>query len=316
MAGGSPKISVGIPVFNGEEYLAAALDSVMAQSFTDFEVVISDNASTDGTRRICEGYAEGDPRVRYYRNRENQGAASNFNRVFRLSRGRYFKWLAHDDEMAPEFLECCARVLDADPAIVMCHPLVTIIDGEGRHIGRFDLSLPEATSSKPHERFAQLVRFDRWGFEIFGLIRAHALKRTALIRGFVGSDRILRAELGLRGRFFEIPEYLMRSRDHAARSVRAMPAHHMRGEWFDPAKRGKTLFPHWRIFAEYLKAVHRAPVSRSDRRHCLLHMARWPAGDMNWARMAADLVIAAKPDAWEVFFRLMKSDKWLNAGRP
>src|SRR5690242_6344650 len=100
----SPKVSIGLPVYNGERFLAEAIDSVLAQTFTDFELIISDNASTDRTPEICKAYAEKDSRIRYYRNEENQGASWNFNRVFELSRGMCFQWLAHDDYIAPGFL--------------------------------------------------------------------------------------------------------------------------------------------------------------------------------------------------------------------
>lgn len=85
------RVSIGLPVYNGEQYLAKALDSLLAQTFTDFEVIISDNASTDRTSEICAAYLERDPRIRYYRNQQNIGAAPNFNRTFELATGMYFK---------------------------------------------------------------------------------------------------------------------------------------------------------------------------------------------------------------------------------
>src|SRR4051794_3298661 len=92
-----PKLSIGLPVYNGENFLAHAVDSILAQDFRDFELIISDNASTDRTAEICRGYAESDPRVRYVRFETNQGGSRNFCYVFELARGEYFKWAAHDD---------------------------------------------------------------------------------------------------------------------------------------------------------------------------------------------------------------------------
>jgi glycosyltransferase involved in cell wall biosynthesis len=99
-----PKVSIGVPVFNGENYLAQALESILAQDFADFEVIISDNCSTDKTPEICTSFAKRDSRVKYFRNDSNIGASPNYNRTFELSRGEYFKWCAHDDRCGRAFL--------------------------------------------------------------------------------------------------------------------------------------------------------------------------------------------------------------------
>ena len=118
MSSSTPKVSLGLPVYNGENFIAQAIESILAQTFTDFELIITDNGSTDRTPKICEAYAARDRRVAYSRNPENLGAAPNFNRAFALSSGRYFKWVAHDDLIAPEFLARCVKVLDNDPSVV------------------------------------------------------------------------------------------------------------------------------------------------------------------------------------------------------
>src|SRR3972149_8539793 len=93
----NPRVSVGLPVFNGEQFLRQALDSVLAQTYPGFELIISDNASTDRTQDICEAYATRDKRIQYYRQSKNVGGGRNYNFVFEVSNGEYFKWLAHDD---------------------------------------------------------------------------------------------------------------------------------------------------------------------------------------------------------------------------
>ena len=92
-----PRISIGMPVYNGEQFLAGALDSVLTQDFEDFELIISDNASEDGTQKICLDYAARDRRIRYYRNEMNIGGSRNHSRVFELSAAEYFKWAHYDD---------------------------------------------------------------------------------------------------------------------------------------------------------------------------------------------------------------------------
>src|SRR5262245_20089689 len=100
----APRVSVGIPVRNGQRFLADALDSLLAQTFTDFEIIVCDNASTDRTEQICRRYLARDPRVRYHRNARDIGPAANHNVGFQMSRGEYFRWHAHDDMVAPEYL--------------------------------------------------------------------------------------------------------------------------------------------------------------------------------------------------------------------
>ena len=112
----SPRVSIGMPVYNGADHVAKAIQAILSQTFEDFELVISDNASSDGTDQICRRYAALDPRIRYCRNDHNLGAAANYNRVFELARAEYFKWAAHDDLYAPEYLERCVAELDSSAA--------------------------------------------------------------------------------------------------------------------------------------------------------------------------------------------------------
>ena len=114
-----PRLSIGMPVFNGEKYLKQALASILAQTHQDFQLIISDNAFTDRTQQICLDYVAKDSRIHYYRNKKNLGGPKNYNCVFELSSGEYFKWAAYDDVLAPEFLKKCVDVLDKDTSIVV-----------------------------------------------------------------------------------------------------------------------------------------------------------------------------------------------------
>ena len=100
----TPKVSIGMPVYNGEGYIQSAIESILQQDFTDFELIISDNGSNDKTQAICKQFAQIDSRVIYHRSDRNRGAAWNYNRLFDLSRGEYFKWQAHDDLCRPQFI--------------------------------------------------------------------------------------------------------------------------------------------------------------------------------------------------------------------
>ncbi|MEL6997626.1 MAG: glycosyltransferase family 2 protein, partial [Pseudomonadota bacterium] len=178
----TPKLSIGLPVYNGENYLAEALESLIDQSFEDFEIFISDNASTDGTQEICETYCQKDTRIRYSRLSENRGAAYNYNRVFEETSSAYFKWAAHDDLCLPHFLETCVKALDAaGPGTVLSYTTATTIDADGEPI------IPDPYASGdflyPRSKFAPVrvvhtLRRMSLVNSVFGVIRRDALAKT------------------------------------------------------------------------------------------------------------------------------------------
>jgi glycosyltransferase involved in cell wall biosynthesis len=163
-----PRVSIGIPVYNGEKYLEQALESILAQTFTDFEVIISDNASTDQTQEICQAYQSRDDRIHYFRSERNLGAAPNYNRVFELSTGELFKWAAYDDLISPDFLLKCVEVLDSDPGAVLCYPRVNLINEHGEIINIYNPE-PDANSLSPYERFRNLMFTANLWIYTFGL---------------------------------------------------------------------------------------------------------------------------------------------------
>ncbi|HWQ95894.1 MAG TPA: glycosyltransferase family 2 protein, partial [Candidatus Methylomirabilis sp.] len=283
-----PRVSIGLPVCNGENYLKEALDSILAQTYTEFELIISDNASTDSTPRICQAYTDKDPRIRYYRNEKNLGAAWNFNHVFEMSYGEYFKWAAHDDIIAPDYILKCVKVLDNDNSIILCNSRAKFIDKSGKIIADYNISSQKANSPKPQDRFGFLIFFDHWCFDVFGLIRSDYLRRTSLIKAYPGSDRALLAELGLLGRFYEVPEHLFFNREHAERSVRAHAKIRLRAGWFDTSKEGKIAQPQWGVFFQYLRSVNHFPLDLYDKACCYMHIGKWVS--MYYRSMAKELI--------------------------
>ena len=220
-----PRVSIGMPVYNGERYVAEALESLITQTFSDFELVIADNASTDRTEAICRSYARRDDRVRYVRNRANYGAIYNFNNVFRLTTGEYFKWAAYDDVCDATFLSRCVEVLDQDPGVVLACPRVVGIDEEGHPTDivtrpghgrdlvtgvRLDID-PAVSPSDPDpvQRWRFMMRYLWWTPHLYGLIRADVMSKTDLHPFHFNGDHILLAELALLGRFHEIPDELL-----------------------------------------------------------------------------------------------------------
>jgi glycosyltransferase involved in cell wall biosynthesis len=284
MANNKPQLTIGLPVYNGQKYIGQAIESILAQTYRDFELVISDNASTDGTQEICREYLK-DPRVRYYRSKKNNGGAWNWNRVFELSSGLYFKWAAHDDTHAPEFVERCIRELEKDPAIVLCHSKDAIIDENSRVVGAYDLG-DIKDSEKPHERFREMLDKKGLPWLVFGVFRRDALSKTHIFGDYIGADWNLLAEISLIGRIIEIPEYLFYRRDHPeaytdSHYSKPVNVHDYRTEtlwWSGSGKKALVILPHWRNCLEFFKSVMRAPLAIKERWLCYREITWWFLG--------------------------------------
>ena len=261
-----PQLSVGLPVYNGQRYLAEALDALLGQSFTDFELIISDNASTDETEEICRRYAAKDPRIRYIRQPRNIGLNPNHNLVLREARGEYFKWAAHDDLYGRDLLARCVAALDEHPDVVLSHADMAIIDETGTVVRRFDYTLT-TDSMDVTERFRSLVLTDGADDE-YGVIRTDVLRSIRPKDSYHHASRPFIAEIAFRGRFHQVRELLYFRRDHPDRSDRnpTIPALCTN---LDPRRAGQSTS---RLLAEYawryVEAIARAPLSAADRWAC------------------------------------------------
>lgn len=254
-----PRIAIGLPVHNGEPLLTAALDSWLAQDWDDFELIVSDNASTDGTEAVCRRYADADPRIRYHRQEVNRGAVHNFNHTFHLASSPYFTWAAHDDVVEPGFLRRCLEVLEEDASVVLSYPLVDYVDLEGEPTGRATPPL-ELRDPDPAQRLRALLdaQLDL-PYPVFGLMRRDAAARTGLIRSNKGSDRTLLAELCLLGRFRQVPEVLLHYRDHPPASRERTRA------WWDPANRTRLSVRTLTLLRQHHEAIWATALPRRDK---------------------------------------------------
>lgn len=262
------KISIGLPVYNGARYLGEAIDSILSQTFFDFELIISDNGSSDSTVEICRRYAADDSRVRLELNASNRGAAWNYNRVFALATGEYFKWCSHDDSIAPTYLQRCYEVLAAHPKTVLCYPQTLLIDEHGGNPTFYPDGL-HLDAPDPVARFERyLFRPAKRCNPLLGLMRREALIRTDLIGSYNASDQVLLAHLALLGGFYEIPEPLMLRRDHPGASLRANRTAREVAAWFDPSRRGKIVLPALRHGWEYLRCIRKAKLGLSQQWQC------------------------------------------------
>ena len=262
-----PRVTVGLPVYNGARYLSSALDSLAAQTFSDLEIVISDNGSTDETEEICRDFAARDERVRYIRRAENRGAAWNFNSVVSEASTPYFKWAAADDVLAPACVERCVEVLDeTDDRVVLVYPETKLIDEEGAVIGDWQdgVDLREAAA---HDRLRSLVQNLILGHPMFGVVRRHSLEQTHLNGSFPSSDYVLLAELAMLGEIRQVREPLFFRRVHGESSRNANASPEQLSEWFGAGS--ATRREHTRLYAEHLRAIASSPIPLRERLRCL-----------------------------------------------
>jgi glycosyltransferase involved in cell wall biosynthesis len=265
-----PRVTLGLPVYNGAKYLERVLESALGQTFTDFELIISDNASTDGTQEICQRFAQSDRRIFYRRNEANVGLAANHNLLVDLARGKYFKWLAHDDECLPTLLQCCVEVLDAAPsAVAMVYTAVEKIDEAGTPLG---VTSDHVGSSSPYpwQRLLQFLHNASIFNFTYGLMRTDVLRRTRLHGLYPMADRVLFAELAMCGELLEIGEPLYRLRLHSGRSLQVHATAQSRRELFDPSSAGKRslLSIQGRVYVELVRGAWKTPRRMHEKLAC------------------------------------------------
>ena len=218
-----PRVSIGLPVYNGENFLEDAIRSVLAQTFDDLELIVSDNASTDRSAEIARDFAASDPRVRYFRNERNLGAAPNYNRAWAESTGACSSGLSHDDRIMPTYVAATVAALDAMPDAVLCNTVVDYIDEHGTVFTTYDSGLDLASGADPAQRFAAMVLRSHACIDFFGMARREAMAGSLLHGSFHGADRAFLAQMALRGRLLQLPEHLVQMREHKHRYTRNKP---------------------------------------------------------------------------------------------
>lgn len=271
-----PRVSIGLPVYNGEHYISETLDSLINQTYKDFELIISDNASTDGTEQICLSYSKRDERIRYFRNSINLGAAKNYQLAFEPSLGKYFRWANSDDLFAPDSLLRCVEILDREPKVILVYPKTKFIDEHGRFISENEDNL-NLQSNSVSERFIQLFERLEYVNAIYGLMRTDILRKTGLIRNFIGGDIPLMAELTLYGKFWEIPEFLFFRRFHPKALSSSKEIAQIQ-EFFDPKTKGRLALTEWKHYIAHIDSVRRAPLEVNEKIrifYFLIQMALW-----------------------------------------
>jgi glycosyltransferase involved in cell wall biosynthesis len=299
------KVAIGIPVHNGANFVGAAIESILAQTWGDFDLFISDNASTDATEEICRAHACKDPRVHYVRQARNLGAAGNHNALLGMGDSPYFKWASHDDLLASGFLAACVGALDRDPATVLASPSSTLIGSAGTPLpcsperdGLVDESgvrwplLPEnnpnLASDDPVLRFEAVMITMVMCVEIYGLIRRSALRHMTM-GAFAGADKVLLAQLSLLGRFWLGEETLFFRRCHPQQFSASVSGQY-RAQWFS-GRRDSMVGQQLKLLLAYCRAPYAARLTARQRSACLQAVARRALfRGRQWRRLTGALV--------------------------
>jgi glycosyltransferase involved in cell wall biosynthesis len=303
----NPRVSIGLPVYNAVNYLDECISALLAQSFTDFQIIISDNASTDGTEKLCHEWCRRDERIRYVRQPVNRGSIWNHNQVFLLSQGEYFKWMGHDDLYASDWLEKCVQLLDKQPDVVWCHTQTLHIDFQGTVVpAHEDPAIPPGKSahsllftggelppvtradSDPCKRFHAVILGTTWCADAYGLIRSSVLKQTHLFPTCYGPEKVLMAELALFGRYSEIPEVLSYKRFHAEASSGSSDSKKKRG-FVQGTKRKYLRSDRLTLLRGYCVAVWNSPLSVRQKIQCFGMIARYVLQVRKYRRLLSGL---------------------------
>jgi glycosyltransferase involved in cell wall biosynthesis len=286
----SPRLSVGLPVYNAEKYLAESLDAILAQTFQDFELIISDNASTDATAEICKEYLQRDSRIRYHRNPKNLGVAANYNGTVHLAQAEFFRWATYDDLIGPEHFEKCIEVLESNPEVVLCYPKTINIDEDGNVLGNYEDGLC-ILDDQPHVRFRKAMKrlvFCDCNAE-YGIIRREVLLKTGMEADYHSADRVLLAELVLHGAFYEVPYRLQYHRLHKAASTQVNKSARDWSAWLNPSTAGKRSYPKVRRFIEFFRAINRGPVRGYKKVYCYVQVLLFYVHPDKWKRLVRRL---------------------------
>ena len=291
------RVSVGLPVYNAEQYLDQALSTLVAQTHQDLEIIISDNASTDSTQRICEAYAARDPRICYYRQTFNRGGAFNHNFVVARATSPYFRWYAADDWLEPECIETCARVLDENPGVVLAWARPTPMR-DGEPIVEYPVE-PVWDDSSASTRLRSLIGppHDRSliseCYPIYGVSRTEAFVDCLPLGSFYGADNVVLVGMALKGHWQEVGPGLFYCRRHASNSTSGRNRFEV-ARWMDPDRRPGRSMPETNRFVGYARAVARARLPWSERLRCAWLVLRWPATHRHWRLMIWDFRMLAR----------------------
>jgi glycosyltransferase involved in cell wall biosynthesis len=204
-------VSIGMPVYNEESYIEQAIISILNQDYNNFELIISDNASTDQTKEICLNYSKKDSRIRYYSQNITTDAATNFNYVASIAKGNFFMWASGHDTRDSTLISRCIAQFEKSSSIILCYSDANWIDAKGNNIG-IEQSDIDTIGMDRIKRLKKVFWNLGYAYPIYGLFRKDILDTVLPTQRVLGSDIILLNELSAIGEFARIPEPLFNIR--------------------------------------------------------------------------------------------------------
>lgn len=267
-----PRISIGMPAYNAAATIGAAIAALLAQSFGDFELIVSDNASTDATRDVAEDLARRDGRIRYIRHPVNIGANLNYSHAFKCARGEFFKWASSSDWCAPTFLERCLQALLPRADAVLAAPRTRLFEGDPSSFRDYAHDI-EILDDTPSQRLSHLMSALHLNNAVNGLIRSAALRGTDLIAPYIGADVVLMGHLALLGKILRVDEGLYYRRMEVSTSTALQDADAKRRHHY-PKMSARTLFQASKRYWGWLRSATAAPMSVAERWRVYRYVAR------------------------------------------
>lgn len=259
-----PLVSIGLTVHNQSPYLKKTIESLLAQSYRKFELLIADNASDDGSSDICDHYGRQDDRIRFFRNDYNVGKLSNLDLVLKSSRGRFFLWASGHDVFHPDYLSSLVNAFnDNDASVVYCYPGTVLID----HLDRTLSSAPDPSidtrGMSVADGFRSVIRNFKLGNTQSGLFRTSAIKKVWQPYFNRGSEHILAAQLSLVGDIVHIENKLFFKRkalNHGLQSFERKAKLRSLS-----LTRHEAIIPHTMLALEHVALIQGSALSQEDK---------------------------------------------------
>jgi len=250
-----------MPVRNGTKFIRRAIDSLLAQTYTNFELIISDNDSNDGTWELVQGYAGRDMRIKLYRQVTNIHSYRNFSFVLSKAEGKYFMWAAVDDLWLPEFIDSMVAELQThtDAGVAMCAVERRYEDGIFKDLIRFE-GKNNPVNKTYYGMIKGLTSPLKYNLYLYGLYRTVLLRKaTRYYPEFWGADRMLVCQIALATRFRYVDSILHIRTNHRLPSYLRLPQ-----EKFNKMLREDRLMRAKRIisFSKMLAKSNVIPVKR------------------------------------------------------
>lgn len=284
-----PLVSVGLPVYNGDNYIVGAIESIINQTYRNIELIISDNASTDNTESICRKYASLDNRVKYFRLNDNCGAIVNHNRVLDIAKGKYFQWICHDDECEQSYIQKCVDVLEGNPQIICCFSVIKFIDGKANvlRLSKNELSILDDDRSV---RLKKFVNMQKTSVDIFcamyGLFRTEFIKKIGQLGTYIAGDQIYLLKMIFEGKLVQLKDPCLSRREHPATAFVALPKlpyykkYRVAARWGESNCNPMFLLVNWKLMKMAFSYFYGYPMLMPEKIKCYkslfeLFVARW-----------------------------------------